>query len=91
MGLSLARSHLLRMVSRVTRNHAGTTASWNHVQCGQARYQIAVQHSVHPTGGSLRVFKQLAWLEVGSVKLALSRPAHQRVTRAVETVEKVGK
>src|SRR5215211_5471245 len=30
---------------------------------------------VHPTGGSLRVFRQFAWLEVGSVKKALSRPA----------------
>ncbi len=37
------------------------------------------QHSVHPTGGSLRVFKQFAWLEAGSVKVALPRPAHQRV------------
>jgi len=46
---------------------------------------------VHPTGGSLRVFEQFAWLEVGSVKMALPRPAHQRVTPAVETVEKVGK
>jgi len=36
---------------------------------------------VHPTGGSLRVFKQFAWLEVGSGKMALSRPAHQRVPR----------
>jgi len=41
------------------------------------------EHSVHPTGGSLRVFKQFAWLGVGSVKMALSRPAHQRVTPAV--------
>jgi hypothetical protein len=38
---------------------------------------------VHPTGGSLRVFRQFAWLEVGSVKAALPRPAHQRVTQAV--------
>jgi hypothetical protein len=38
---------------------------------------------VHPTGGSLRVFKHFAWLEVGSVKAVLSRPAHQRVTQAV--------
>ena len=30
-------------------------------------------------GGSLRVFKQFAWLEVGSGKLGLSRPTHQRV------------
>jgi len=41
------------------------------------------QQSVHPTGGSLRVFRQFAWLEVGSAKAALSRPAHQRVTQAV--------
>ena len=41
------------------------------------------QHSVHPTGGSRRVFRQFAWLEVGSVKAALSRPTHQRVTLTV--------
>ena len=39
----------------------------------------AAQHSVHPTGGTLRVFRQFAWLEVHSVKMALSQPAHQRV------------
>jgi hypothetical protein len=38
---------------------------------------------VHPTGGTLRVFWQFAWLEAGSGKTALSRPAHQRVTPAV--------
>jgi hypothetical protein len=38
---------------------------------------------VHPTGGSLRVFKQFSWLEAGSGKAALSHPTHQRVTRAV--------
>ena len=43
----------------------------------------AAQHSVHPTGGSLRVFRQFAWLEVGPVKMALSCPTHQRVTQAV--------
>ncbi len=32
---------------------------------------------------SVRVFRQFAWLEAGSVKMALSRPAHQRVTPAV--------
>ena len=41
------------------------------------------QHSVHPTGGSLRVFRQFAWLGVGSGKVALSRLTHQRVTQAV--------
>src|SRR5829696_635883 len=45
--------------------------------------QKTAQHSVHPTGGSLRVFRQFAWLEVGSVKVALSRPTHQRVTQTV--------
>jgi hypothetical protein len=45
----------------------------------------AAEHSVHPTGGTLRVrvFRQFAWLEAGSVKAALSRPTHQRVTQAV--------
>jgi hypothetical protein len=43
----------------------------------------ARQHSVHPTGGSLRVFRQFAWLEVGSVKSASSRPTHPRVTLTV--------
>ena len=28
-------------------------------------------------GGSRRVFRQYAWLGVGSVKVALSRPTHQ--------------
>jgi hypothetical protein len=41
------------------------------------------QHSVHPTGGSRRVFEQFSGLGVGSVKVVSSRPAHQRVTRTV--------
>ena len=40
---------------------------------------------MHLTGGSLRVFKQFPWLEVGSVKLALPRPTHQRVSRKDHT------
>jgi len=43
----------------------------------------AAQHSVHPTGGSRRVFRRFSWLEAGSGKAALPRPAHQRVTPAV--------
>jgi hypothetical protein len=31
----------------------------------------------------VRVLKHLAWLRVGSGKVALSRPAHQQVTRPV--------
>jgi len=46
-------------------------------------YCKSAQHSVHPTGGSLRVFRRFAWLEVGSIKAALSRLAHQRVTQTV--------
>ena len=38
---------------------------------------------MHPTGGSLRVFRQFAWLEVDSVKMALSQPTHQPVTQTV--------
>jgi hypothetical protein len=37
----------------------------------------ATQHSVHPTGGSLRVFRQFARLEVVSDKIAFSRPTHR--------------
>ena len=32
---------------------------------------------------SVRVFRQFTWLEVGSGKVALSRPAHPRVTLTV--------
>jgi len=35
----------------------------------------------------VRVFKRFAWLEAGSGKVALSRPTHQRVTRAVGRLE----
>ena len=31
----------------------------------------------------VRVFGQFAWPEVGSVKMAFSRPAHLRLTRAI--------
>ena len=42
---------------------------------------------MHPTGGSRRVFQQFSWLEVGSGKVTLSHPTHQRVTRAVRRVQ----
>ena len=42
---------------------------------------------MHPTGGSLRVFRHFVWLEAGSVKAALSRPAHQRVTQTVSRLD----
>ena len=67
-----------------------------HVFLGRAKEKIehlsfsskrAAQHSVHSTGGSRRVIRQFAWLEVGSVKVALSRPAHQRVTHTVRLKE----
>jgi hypothetical protein len=48
----------------------------------------SVAGRLHPTGGTLRIFRHFSWLEVDSDKIALSRPTHQRVTRAVETVEK---
>jgi hypothetical protein len=35
----------------------------------------------YPTGGTRRVFKQFVWLEVGSGKMALSRPAHQPLSQ----------
>ena len=43
---------------------------------------------MHPTGGNRRVFEQFAWLEVVSDKIALPRPAHQRVTPAVGWLRK---
>ncbi len=43
---------------------------------------------MHPTGGNLRVFRQVFWLEVGSVKAAWSRPTHQRVTHTVRRLKK---
>ena len=48
-----------------------------------AQDRKAPQHRVHPTGGSRRVFKPFVWLGVGSVKVALPRPAHPRVTLPV--------
>ncbi len=52
-------------------------------------HNTTAQHSVHPTGGSLRVCRHFAWLEVGSVKIALPRPAHQRVTQTVSQTKKI--
>ena len=46
MGLLNGRPQLLRMVSRVTRNHAGANASWNHVLRNQARGGIVAQQGV---------------------------------------------
>ncbi len=37
----------------------------------------------------VRVFKQFVWLEVGSGKMALSRPAHQRVTQTVSLISRI--
>ena len=56
---------------------------WSFYQSRKSAFRKCAQHSVHPTGGSLRVFRQFAWLGVGSVKMAFSRPTHQRVTPAV--------
>jgi len=52
-------------------------------QPGVLSWKMMTRHHsmVHLTGGSLRVFKQFAWLEVGSVKMALSRPASGNVIR----------
>jgi len=53
------------------------------LQACSLAFREATQHSVHPTGGSLRVFRQFPWLGAGSGKMALSPPAHQRVTQTV--------
>jgi len=39
-------------------------------QAWSLAFRNAAQHSVHPTGGMRRVFRQFVWLEVGSVKVA---------------------
>lgn len=44
---------------------------------------MSAYHSMHLTGGSQRVFGQVSGLQAGSVKAALSHPAHQWVTQAV--------
>jgi hypothetical protein len=54
----------------------------------QNRLTKPAQQSVHPTGGTLRVFRQFSWLEPDSGKMALSRPAHQRVTQTVSLLSK---
>ena len=41
------------------------------------------QQSVHPTGGYAPPKWVYTWLKAGSVKAALSRPTHQRVTQTV--------
>ena len=45
--------------------------------------QQSAQQSVRPTGGRRRIFRQFSRLGVGSGKVALSRPTHQRVTQTV--------
>jgi hypothetical protein len=64
---------------------------WFLLQVNSPAFHEATQHSVHPTGGSLRVFKQFERLGVSSGKVALSRLAHQRVTRAVRRLLHQGK
>jgi hypothetical protein len=58
-------------------------SSWYRVLIGEFCTSQNAQQSVHPTGGSLRVFRQFAWLEAGSGKVVLSHPTHQRVTLTV--------
>jgi hypothetical protein len=51
MALSVARPQLLRMVSRVTRNHAGANASRNHVLGSRARYKIVAHRLIAVSRG----------------------------------------
>jgi len=57
-----------------------------HTACTPAKYAGAEQPDPRASTGvmmvgrfAVRVFKQFSWLEAGSGKAALSRPAHQRV------------
>ena len=78
-----ARPHLLRMVSRMTRNHAGATASRHHVRCGQARHGIVAQQGVQLTSGTRRVFQAFSWLRVYTPLKPSPRSAHLQLTRAI--------
>ena len=69
---------------------SATTINWHELWLGIWMIKGGPTQRAYPTVGSLRVFGQFAWLEVGSVKVVSPRPTHQRVTPAVETVEKVG-
>ena len=51
--------------------------------CDTARRAPNVATAPRDAGGSLRVFRPFARLGVGSGKMALYRPAHQRVTHTV--------
>jgi hypothetical protein len=42
---------------------------------------------MQPTSGSQRVLQAFSWLRLCSAKLALSRPAHQRVTQTVDSTQ----
>ena len=54
--------HSVRPIpDKVRRGHTGTARFARQIECRCG-------------GGSLRVFRQYTWLEVGSVKMALSRP-----------------
>jgi hypothetical protein len=52
-------------------------------QLGMRYPRKHAQQSVHPTSGSLRVFKHFSWLGVVSVKLPFSPPAQPPVTQTV--------
>jgi len=49
MGLAVARPHLLRMISRMTRNHAGANASFVAVLKDVATQVIVAQQGVQRT------------------------------------------
>jgi hypothetical protein len=61
------RTSLWRQSTTAPRQIAPGLAWWDPSQCAHA----------------LRAVKQFAWLEVGSGKVALSRPTHLRPTQAV--------
>jgi hypothetical protein len=78
MSPCFARPQLLRMVSRMTRNHAGANASHNHVRCRQARRVIVAQQSVHSTLGSLRVFQAFSPPPLFSPLTAFRHPPQRK-------------
>jgi hypothetical protein len=56
---------------------------WSLFQDRSLAFRDAPQHSLHLTGGSLRVLEHFSWLSVDSAKIGSSPPAHQQVTLTV--------
>jgi hypothetical protein len=66
--------------------HSVLSSDW-HFQSVLFAHPVPVLplDKTYPTWGTHRVFRHFTWLEVGSGKVALSRPAHQRVSHSLRS------